>query len=92
MAVACTHIEMIGDVEPTSPGCKECLETGDEWLHLRLCLTCGHVGCCDQSRNRHASRHWHSAHHPIIQSLEPGEDWVWCFEDEVYMEFVEDDG
>lgn len=91
MAVECTHIDMISDVEPTSPGCKECLETGDEWLHLRLCLTCGHVGCCDQSKNRHASRHWHSASHPVIQSLEPGEDWVWCFEDEVYMEFVDDD-
>ena len=91
MAVACTHIEMINDVQPATPGCKECLEMGDEWLHLRLCLTCGHVGCCDESKNKHATKHWHADQHPIMQSLEPGEDWVWCFEDEVFMQFVDDE-
>lgn len=70
-------------VTPSGTGCKECLELGDAWVHLRLCLTCGHVGCCDDSRNRHATKHFHSTHHPIIQSFESGEDWRWCYIDEI---------
>ena len=83
----CTHLDQIRDVTPsTQGGCEDCLKIGGRWVHLRLCLTCGHVGCCDDSPNRHATRHFHSSHHPLIQSFEPGEDWVWCFVDELAME------
>jgi uncharacterized UBP type Zn finger protein len=81
----CTHQDQIDeDVQPRTPaGCEECLASGSGWVHLRLCLTCGHVGCCDSSPNRHATRHFHGTSHPIVQSLEPGEDWRWCYADEV---------
>jgi uncharacterized UBP type Zn finger protein len=81
---ACTHMEQIRDVEPVTPeGCQECLETGSRWVHLRLCRSCGHVGCCDSSPNRHARRHFESTTHPIMQSFQPGESWRWCFVDEI---------
>jgi len=84
--IRCTHINQIKTVEPRTPeGCEECLITGSSWVHLRLCLTCGHVGCCDSSPNKHARRHFHEAHHPIVRSFEPGEDWRWCFADETYV-------
>lgn len=71
-------------VSPSSTvGCSECLETGDRWLHLRLCMSCGAVGCCDSSPNRHASKHAASAAHPVAASFEPQEDWLWCYVDEV---------
>lgn len=73
------HLKEIRKVTPSAKGCEDCLRTGGQWVHLRLCLTCGHVGCCDSSPNRHASAHFHSTRHPIIQSLEPGEDWRWCY-------------
>ena len=79
----CTHRNMIKDVTPAARGCVDCLKTGDSWVHLRVCLTCGYVGCCDNSKNQHARKHWHAADHPIIQSMERGEDWRWCFIDEV---------
>lgn len=79
------HLDQIRPVTPSARGCEDCLKTGDRWLHLRLCLTCGHVGCCDSSRNRHARAHFHSAKHPIVQSFEPGEDWRWCYADEAYV-------
>lgn len=66
-------------------GCEECLESGEPWCHLRICLTCGHVGCCDSSPNRHATAHAQSTGHPIIRSIQPGEDWSWCYEDELGM-------
>jgi uncharacterized UBP type Zn finger protein len=83
----CTHLEQIEMTElPASvDGCEDCLRTGEPWLHLRICLECGKVGCCDDSPNRHASAHAHSASHPIIRSIEPGEDWSWCYLDEVMM-------
>ena len=81
----CEHVEEIRDVEPSSDGCLECLQTGDEWVHLRLCLTCGHVGCCDSSKNKHATKHFHKSHHPIIQSYEQGEDWRWCYVDRIVL-------
>ncbi len=83
----CTHVDSIEVTElpESSPGCEDCLATGDPWLHLRICLQCGHVGCCDDSPNRHASRHAEGSGHPIIRSLEPGEVWSWCFVDEVLM-------
>ena len=84
-AVACSHLDQIQVTElpETIAGCEECLKTGDRWLHLRMCETCGKIGCCDSSPNRHASRHAAEASHPIARSAEPGEDWSWCFVDEV---------
>jgi uncharacterized UBP type Zn finger protein len=87
VSVPCTHLDQIQDVKPSTPdGCEECLEQGDTWVHLRLCMTCGHVGCCDSSGNKHASKHFQATGHPIVQSLERGEDWLWCYVDQVGME------
>lgn len=84
MATKCTHLDQVHPVEPRTPaGCEECLASGDRWVHLRLCLTCGHVGCCDASPNRHATAHHHQTGHPIIRSFEPGEDWSWCYPDSI---------
>ena len=89
--VNCTHLDQI-EVRPPPlsevEGCEECLKTGDQWVHLRLCLSCGKIGCCDSSPNQHASKHARADGHPIIRSMQPGEDWCWCFEDEV--DFVVD--
>lgn len=83
----CTHLDQIRDVEPLTPnGCEECLKTGDRWVHLRLCKICGHVGCCDSSPNTHATKHFHATNHPIIQSFQAGEDWMWCYVDQVYVD------
>jgi hypothetical protein len=83
---SCGHLEQIHQVSPRTPdGCQECLETGSQWVHLRLCLTCGHVGCCDSSPNRHASKHAASDSHPIVESFQPGEDWRWCYVDETFV-------
>jgi uncharacterized UBP type Zn finger protein len=81
----CSHLDQIQiTVLPASiAGCEECLKTGDRWVHLRMCMTCGTIGCCDSSPNRHASRHAREVDHPIARSAEPGEDWSWCFVDEV---------
>jgi uncharacterized UBP type Zn finger protein len=73
-------------VTPSAHGCRECLERGDSWVHLRLCMTCGHVGCCDDSPNRHATKHFHRTKHPVIKSYEPGEDWAWCYVDDEMLE------
>jgi len=81
----CKHLDQIQDVQPHTQGCEECLKMGDRWVHLRLCLTCGHVGCCDSSPNRHASKHFYATKHPIVQSFEPGEDWKWCYADELMI-------
>ena len=87
MSVPCAHLDQIRDVKPRTPdGCEECLQLGDTWVHLRLCLTCGHVGCCDNSKNKHATKHFHATDHPIIRSFERGEDWIWCYADQVYLE------
>jgi uncharacterized UBP type Zn finger protein len=82
----CSHLDQISDVEPHSNGCEECLAMGDTWVHLRLCRTCGHVGCCDSSKNKHASAHFRRVHHPIVASLEPGEEWSWCYVDLVMLQ------
>jgi CPA2 family monovalent cation:H+ antiporter-2 len=79
---ACAHLDRVRAVVPSTPGCQECLASGQRWVHLRVCMTCGHVGCCDDSPGRHASAHWEASGHPLIRSLEPGEAWGWCFEDE----------
>ncbi len=81
----CDHLKLIRDVTPGAKGCEECLAMGDTWVHLRLCLICGHVGCCDNSKNKHATKHYKSTGHPIVKSLEPGENWMWCFVDLVMM-------
>jgi hypothetical protein len=86
MADTCTHLDQIHDVTPSGNGCVECLELGWQWVHLRRCTECGHVGCCDNSRGKHATGHFHSSTHPIIQSFEPGEDWFWCYVDEIGFE------
>jgi uncharacterized UBP type Zn finger protein len=87
----CTHLDhvKITELPESVEGCQECLATGGKWLHLRICLECGQVGCCDDSPNRHASHHAHADGHPIIRSIEPGEDWSWCFVDEVMMRIDE---
>jgi uncharacterized UBP type Zn finger protein len=84
---ACTHVADVQVLELPAEvdGCEECLATGGKWLHLRICLTCGHVGCCDDSPNRHATAHFHSTTHPIIRSLEPGERWSWCYVDNIAL-------
>lgn len=86
MADICTHTDQIHSVKAKTKGCEECLKTGDAWVHLRLCLSCGHVGCCDSSKNKHATKHFRATKHPIIRSHEPGENWMWCFVDELMFE------
>lgn len=87
MPGSCTHLDQVRDVQPRTPmGCEECLEMHGQWVHLRLCLICGHVGCCDSSANRHATRHFHQTGHPLMRSFEPGEDWAWCYVDELALE------
>jgi uncharacterized UBP type Zn finger protein len=81
MPAACSHVNQIQAVTPGTAGCEECLASGDSWVHLRMCLTCGHVGCCDSSKNKHATKHFQSTGHPIVQSVEPGESWRWCYVD-----------
>ena len=82
---ACTHLKEIHIVKPRGTGCEECLKMGDTWVHLRACLSCGHIGCCDSSKNKHATKHFHATKHPIMKSFEPGEDWMWCFVDDMFL-------
>jgi uncharacterized UBP type Zn finger protein len=85
----CSHLADVTDPAPaprTPAGCEECLAIGSRWVHLRLCLTCAHVGCCDNSPNRHATAHFHATEHPLIRSYEPGEDWWWCYPDDLFFE------
>jgi uncharacterized UBP type Zn finger protein len=87
MANQCEHLREIVNPKPRTPeGCEECLKMGDGWVHLRLCESCGHVGCCDNSKNKHATKHFDETTHPIIKSFEPGEDWGWCYVDELFLE------
>ena len=86
MASGCTHLNQVKEVTPSARGCEDCLRIGGTWLHLRLCMECGHVGCCDSSPNRHATAHFKQTRHPIIKSHEPGEDWGWCYVDELFFE------
>ncbi len=82
----CQHISSVVVVEPTSEVCDQCVALGDRWVHLRACLSCGQVGCCDQSKNKHATKHYRASGHPVIQSIEPGEDWVYCYIDHLMAE------
>ena len=81
----CSHLEQIHTVFPSADGCEDCLRLGDSWVHLRICLSCGHTGCCDSSKNKHATAHFQECGHPLIKSLERGEDWAWCYPDETYL-------
>jgi monovalent cation/hydrogen antiporter len=84
---SCDHLdELPSDVEPsTRAGCEDCLRIGSSWVHLRMCLTCGHIGCCDSSPNQHATGHYEEVGHPVMRSFEPGEDWRWCYADEMVV-------
>ena len=83
----CAHLDQIQPVAPNTPnGCEECLRTSSRWVHLRLCLSCGHVGCCDSSPGKHATRHFRVMHHPLIRSYEPGEDWAFCYVEDLLLE------
>jgi uncharacterized UBP type Zn finger protein len=86
MATQCSHRDQIRDVVPNSDGCEDCLKTGDEWVKVRLCLTCGHTGCCDSSKNQHARKHFDEMQHPIIDSFEPENPWKWCYIDNMYLD------
>ena len=81
MATTCTHLDRIQDVSPNTDGCEECLRDGTTWVKLRMCLVCGHVGCCDSSVGKHATGHFNETAHPVMQSAEPGESWRWCYID-----------
>ena len=88
---ACEHLQAVtaeqyGRKPNTPEGCEECLQMGDRWVHLRECLDCGHVGCCDSSKNKHATKHFHSSGHPVIASAQPHERWLWCYADEQFVE------
>ena len=81
----CSHLDQIGDFPADGKVCPQCVALGDSWMHLRQCLICGQVGCCDNSKNRHARKHWEQAGHPLVRSLEPGEEWKYCFPDRLVM-------
>lgn len=87
MTGECPHFNEIKYPQPRTPeGCEECLKMGDRWLHLRMCEACGHVGCCDSSKNKHATKHFHQTNHAIMKSFQPGEDWGWCYVDDLFIE------
>jgi uncharacterized UBP type Zn finger protein len=91
---SCTHLDRvrITQLPESVEGCEDCLASGGRWLHLRICLECGKVGCCDDSPNRHARAHAHASGHPLIRSLEPGEKWSWCFQDELALRITQVQG
>ena len=86
----CTHLDQVEVLAPEGEvvGCPACMAIGDTWVHLRTCQTCGQIGCCDSSPNRHATAHWRATGHPIVRSVQPGEDWSWCYEDDVMLRLV----
>lgn len=87
---SCEHLAAIRAVTPTADGCEDCLKTGDAWVHLRLCKSCGHVGCCDNSVTRHASNHYQASRHPVIESFEQGEVWGFCYVDDMFFASLPD--
>jgi uncharacterized UBP type Zn finger protein len=88
MTDACPHFHQYPPRKGNTRGCEECLRMGDTWVHLRVCSVCGHVGCCDDSKNTHATKHFHATRHPVMRSAEPGETWGWCYVDEVVKDPV----
>jgi len=89
MAAKCTHLNQVKVTTATKHVCEECVKLGDTWVHLRMCLICGQVGCCDSSKNKHATKHFHAAKHPLIRSIQPGERWIWCYVDQIEAGEVE---
>ena len=83
MAKKCKHLDQIKITATDEHVCEDCVKIGDTWVHLRMCMSCGHVGCCDSSKNKHATKHFHQTSHPVMRSVEPGEDWIWCYVDEI---------
>ena len=79
----CPHFDQIQDTTPSAKGCAECLALGDTWVNLRMCLICGNVGCCDDSKNTHATKHYHASDHPVMRSFQPDEDWMYCYVDKI---------
>jgi uncharacterized UBP type Zn finger protein len=86
MSKVCTHLGAIQKVTPSAQGCEDCLKSGDRWVHLRICLVCGHVGCCESSKNKHALKHYHDTGHPLVQTFERNENWLWCYVDEALLQ------
>lgn len=86
MSRTCTHLDRVAAVTPSALGCEECLKDGSRWVHLRLCRTCGHVGCCDSSPSRHATAHFHATGHPVIEGYDPPEGWSWCYLDRIEVD------
>lgn len=85
MPIVCSHADQVRVTSTDANVCEECLKNGDRWVQLRLCLTCGHVGCCDSSKNKHARAHFHESHHPLIRPAQETEEWVWCYLDDDYV-------
>ncbi len=83
MSEECTHLDQIKIRETNKHVCEDCVKNGDSWVHLRMCLICGHAACCDSSKNKHATKHFHNTQHPLMRSIQPGESWVWCYVDEI---------
>ena len=83
MAAECTHLDLIRVTLPTKHVCEDCVKMGATWVHLRMCLICGHIACCDDSPNRHATAHFRASKHPLVRSIEPGETWTWCYADDL---------
>ncbi|HYK88662.1 MAG TPA: UBP-type zinc finger domain-containing protein [Acidobacteriota bacterium] len=79
----CGHMDGIKTTTTDKRVCEDCVKIGDAWVHLRMCLSCGHVGCCDSSKNKHATKHFRGTTHPLVRSIEPGESWIWCYVDEI---------
>jgi Zn-finger in ubiquitin-hydrolases and other protein len=90
MSHSCSHLHTLRPVTPSALGCEECLALGARWVHLRICRTCGHVGCCDDSKNKHATKHFKATQHPIIEGYDPPEGWGWCFVDEASLDLTRD--
>ena len=83
---ACHHLSRVNDVEPSvQHACEDCLREGTRWVHLRMCLECGHMGCCDNSPRRHATAHWRAVDHVLVRSMEPDDSWAWCYADELFL-------
>jgi uncharacterized UBP type Zn finger protein len=83
MSKKCKHLDQIKITTTDKHVCEDCVKIGDTWVHLRMCMLCGKVGCCDSSKNKHATKHFHHSTHPVMRSIEPGEDWIWCYVDEM---------
>jgi uncharacterized UBP type Zn finger protein len=83
MSSPCGHLDQVHITTTAKRVCEDCAKSGDRWVHLRMCLKCGYVGCCDSSKNKHATRHYQTSQHPLMRSIEPGENWVWCYADQM---------